>query len=174
MEIFMRFNTETNNNTSTTSTINHKEVLKELEDTFSLFDIAKAEIKRKFQENFQTIYIKIFQAVPQIKAIGWSQYTPYFMDGDACEFSVNEINFLSYIPESLSGYYEDDIPTEQDFLFSCYHTNANPLNKDEIAILSRFSKFIDDNEEFMKQLFDDHTLVLLTIDGYQTEEYEHD
>lgn len=30
-----------------------------------------------------------------VKAITWQQYTPYFMDGDVCEFSVHEVSVTS-------------------------------------------------------------------------------
>jgi ArsR family metal-binding transcriptional regulator len=31
----------------------------------------------------------VFEEYPQVESISWTQYTPYFNDGDACEFSVN-------------------------------------------------------------------------------------
>lgn len=42
---------------------------------------------------------ELFAKYLQLKQFGWNQYTPYFNDGDACEFSVNreelyELNLL--------------------------------------------------------------------------------
>lgn len=31
----------------------------------------------------------VFQTYPWIESFSWKQYTPYFMDGDPCEFSAN-------------------------------------------------------------------------------------
>lgn len=32
----------------------------------------------------------VFDALPQVEAIKWAQYTPYFNDGDECVFAVHE------------------------------------------------------------------------------------
>jgi hypothetical protein len=38
--------------------------------------------------------VKIFlDECPEVTGVHWTQYTPYFNDGEACEFNVNEICF---------------------------------------------------------------------------------
>jgi len=39
------------------------------------------------------------KAYPQVKTITWAQYTPYFNDGEACEFNVNDPVFSPLSPE---------------------------------------------------------------------------
>jgi len=41
---------------------------------------------------------------PQIQKLYWTQYTPYFCDGDPCYFSVNELNVLISDPEKTKRY----------------------------------------------------------------------
>lgn len=47
--------------------------------------------------------------VPGVKALIWDQYTPYFNDGDPCEFSVNEVRVI------LAGDSDDDDEDEGEF-----------------------------------------------------------
>lgn len=48
-------------------------------------------------------------AVPGVEGVVWNQYTPYFNDGDACEFSIHEASvILSFGDE----YHEDEYGRE--------------------------------------------------------------
>lgn len=44
---------------------------------------------------------KLFTTIPEIESVFWTQYTPYFNDGDACTFSVNDIYFNLYDDPTL-------------------------------------------------------------------------
>jgi hypothetical protein len=52
-------------------------------------------------------------AVPGIEAIKWRQYTPYFNDGDACEFSIHGASVK--LSETF-GFSEDDGDYEDGFI----------------------------------------------------------
>lgn len=73
-------------------------------DTLQQLEQLMAEMQEKMQEAqsfMQTHahqYIELsvqsfFEACPEITSIFWTQYTPYFNDGDACEFSVHELHY---------------------------------------------------------------------------------
>lgn len=59
---------------------------------------AIADARQEMQENSQTLIeqatAELFRACPEVQQLHWTQYTPYFNDGDSCEFSVNGICFL--------------------------------------------------------------------------------
>lgn len=46
---------------------------------------AKEKVKSLLAKGMKAL----FEAYPDIETFSWTQYTPYFMDGDPCEFSVN-------------------------------------------------------------------------------------
>src|SRR5690348_1020347 len=48
-----------------------------------------------------------------VKAIAWSQYTPYFNDGEACEFGVGDIAFTSN-SKVVSAWLDDDAGDQED------------------------------------------------------------
>jgi len=58
---------------------------------------------------------EVFNEEPSLQSISWTQYTPYFNDGDACEFSCNaypdaiKLNGIATYDE------EDDEETPQQF-----------------------------------------------------------
>lgn len=69
-------------------------------------------LKEKYQETmkkeFKSIVDEFFKAVPDVKCVCWTQYTPYFNDGDTCEFNVNDIFFIgdNFDPTNLEDPYE--------------------------------------------------------------------
>lgn len=67
------------------------EIIRELE-------AFKEEFQKKARTALNTEFKEFFAAHPQVERIVWTQYTPYFNDGDTCEFSVNEPVFLGTAP----------------------------------------------------------------------------
>lgn len=57
------------------------------------------ELKKQSVESSKKVFnfavAEFFRKVPEVAAVVWKQYTPYFNDGDACEFSVHPACFLS-------------------------------------------------------------------------------
>lgn len=73
-------------------------------DTLQQLEQLMTEMHNKMQEaqNFMQAnarqYIELsvqsfFDACPEITSIFWTQYTPYFNDGESCEFSVHELHY---------------------------------------------------------------------------------
>lgn len=199
------------------------------------FEAKKKELTAGLQAKLAELTKVAFEENPRLRAICWTQYTPYFNDGEPCEFRMGEINALvlddevaeaieegDTIEDILSeNYYEGNIPYgmhnaplyrtyletgEVDFS-STYYANSyyadwteeRKLNalfaewlpkypqSDETS-LARFDKdlsaFIQAQEvtralsnipdEIMEELFGDHVRVVITKDGIDVAEYEHD
>jgi hypothetical protein len=56
----------------------------------------RAEIEKAAQEKAKAILApglqEFMEAHPDVKAIGWTQYTPYFNDGEECIFGVHSLH----------------------------------------------------------------------------------
>lgn len=52
----------------------------------------RSNITQRPVEEFGPILQAVLEAVPDIK-VTWKQYTPYFNDGDPCEFNVHDAGF---------------------------------------------------------------------------------
>lgn len=67
-----------------------------------------AELNKQRREilagEFKKIFTLFFETFPQVKGITWTQYTPYFNDGEECIFRVGETYFLSVTPSRRFRY----------------------------------------------------------------------
>lgn len=154
------------------------------------------ELKQKFQKEgqalFKDAFLEFFDKNPNINAVMWNQYTPYFNDGDECVFSVGGLCFTNAKDDGLDdvrsyGEYEG----ENETIWAADGTNAltsdRPYYKetqDKVAASGGvdidscifLEKLILDDAmgEILKALFDDHTKIIATRSGFDVSEYEHD
>ncbi len=156
----------------------------------------QAELQRKFQEQAQSLFKEItkefFTKNPGITGVVWTQYTPYFNDGDTCEFSVNEPTFTNAPLDELSDIRWGEYEGETEGVWATDNV-AHVLTTDreyykETADLIRASGGVDvasctlfdaavtssEMEQVMHAMFGDHVKVIATRDGFEVEEYEHD
>lgn len=163
----------------------------------------KAESVALSKNVFHTAVSNFFNNYPEVSAVIWQQYTPYFNDGDTCEFSVHEPAFLSaadydaYSEGNLDNIYEySSFEAPSDWV---YKSAANVENKyrqeyqktidkyeelaknfgnrlTEIQIgVDNFHKLFNEiGSDVMLSLFGDHVQVTVTKDGIEVDEYSHD
>jgi hypothetical protein len=89
----------------------------------SNFDELNAQIKRAKQEMqdkskglIEEAAKRFLDACPEVTGVHWTQYTPYFNDGESCEFSVNEMCFhiLEDEDDEVEAYESSEIYTAKD------------------------------------------------------------
>lgn len=70
-------------------------------------EMRKAHMK-SLQTDFNEIIKLFFEECPKVQAVVWSQYTPYFNDGEECVFSINDPCFVTenFDPGDLQNPYE--------------------------------------------------------------------
>jgi len=127
-----------------------------------------AAFHKKMGEEFASITRTFFEETG-LEAVAWSQYTPYFNDGEECTFSIDEVYFIR------NGYAEHGLPsrlweleeytygdkedhkTEYDVV-DIFRSSVDPLG----PICQDFKNIIHANEDLFLELFGDHTTVVLT------------
>ena len=102
-----------------------------------------------------------------IDGIVWTQYTPYFNDGDPCEFSVHEINVIPKNENPRDCMYENEVWSLKD-------KKEDWVTKELIDDLKRVDDVFGSNDEIMNIIFGDHVMVIANADGILVEEYDHD
>lgn len=123
---------------------------------------------------------KLREEAPNVTHIVWTQYTPYFNDGDPCEFSIRAIGAV----------FDDEDPTADDACFeheignkglSTYKYQDKPADAERVSetanvILGELCKGMNDAEEAMEVAFGDHVSCVLDVATGEvtTEEYRHD
>ncbi len=125
--------------------MNAKEVIEKYNAVKKSF---MAEMKQAFMEGSK----ELFKQCPQIASFEITAYTPYFNDGDVCEYSVGcyEIN-----PKEGISFRWDTEP---------YRTVSKVVNS--------FVKTFPD--EFYRDVFGDHIKIIVNPDSVEATEYEHD
>ena len=168
--------------------------MSKLQNAFDKLISDQAELQRKFQEQAQTLFKDItkefFAKNPGVTAIVWTQYTPYFNDGDTCEFRVNDATFTNAPdPENIRwDEYEGDeegvwaatnvkyvLESDRDW----YKATAEAIRKAggvDVASCDMMSKAIcsSEMEDVMLAMFGDHSKIIATRDGFEVEEFDHD
>lgn len=81
---------------------------KALEENFKQLN-AQMEAARKEMQEKSTGFVELackqfFDACPEVEAVTWTQYTPYFNDGETCEFSVHDKYFILVGDEDPDDY----------------------------------------------------------------------
>lgn len=113
---------------------------------------------------------EVFEKFPTLESFGWTQYTPYFNDGETCTFQANtyypSMSFLTDgVEEKFGSNTGEDEPDEPK-------TTEALREKAEKAITTFLGIFEDDDLEAM---FGDHQQVTVCRDGtVDTEDYDHD
>lgn len=159
-------------------------------DKFSVLREKQEEIKKLKKEMleasnkiFTELTKSIFEEHPKVKSFGWSQYTPYFNDGETCYFSVN----TDYI------YINGEPVDESDWINETKITNYGTWNREKREYEGRtevpnldydpdLSKANDEIKEFLRNFdndffmsqFGDHAEITVTEEGVSVDEYEHD
>lgn len=160
--------------------------MKQIAEIEKLFDEMNAEMQalrdtyqKRGQEIFKLAFKEFFDANPEVHVVGWRQYTPYFNDGDTCEFRC----YANYAFISNATDYEcirwGEYDGEEENIWIEDPDYGN-INKDMIpknvlanaAVLRKLLAKID--EDVFLDMFGDHVQVFATREGFDVQEYEHD
>lgn len=128
----------------------------------------KAEYEQWSAEIFLSIIDGVL-AIDGVEAIKWTQYTPYFNDGDALEFGIQDLQV------KISGWPEDG---GEDGFYDLWELKY-VAEQDGLTIpegLTDALKLWDTQhlEKVALKNFGDHAQVTATPEGFEVEYYEHD
>lgn len=129
-----------------------------------------AEMRAHGADALKIVFREFFEAHPACAAVRWRQYTPFFNDGDSCEFRVGDLLVkMVDAPEGYEGDYGDGF--DEAFLYPSSEANRSDAFKAAAPALKEIGRIDDD---FFEMAFGDHAQVTATRDGFEVEEYEHE
>lgn len=145
-----------------------------IQDKTGEIEAARKDLLKKLQPRFKQLFEPFLEKYPQVKRLGWTQYSPYFNDGDTCEFSVRSL--CADTSEEGEGEIYDGIDLdypkyESEKLKKEFGEGYEDFIKDASKLVEVF-RGIDDS--IMKDLFGDHALIIVNREGLEVEEYSHD
>jgi len=116
------------------------------------------------------IFKPIFESIPELETISWTQYTPYFNDGDDCIFTIHsDIPYLNGRDDYGDYIYsENDLESEDDLGSDI----SDKLTKDDFERVSKLIRSLP--EKLIEISFGEGLAVIYKNGSYTTLEYEHD
>jgi hypothetical protein len=142
------------------------EIVEKIKAEMAAFDAKRKELTEQLKNDFPALLAPLFEKYPGVKNVRWTQYTPYFNDGDACEFSTN----ASYADLNYDGREEEEEDEESE---NATQQETKEVPEEAEGEFHEVLSSIDDS--FYKDLFGDHVEVIVSRDGtIEVEEYEHD
>lgn len=108
------------------------------------------------------------QEHPEIEALRWEQFTPYFNDGAPCEFGVRDL-YYKLVGVDEGGDYDDGFEYP-----STYQKPDGFAEQQWFKDVSELSEALQSAPDELLAAFGDHVRVIVTKSGVDVEEYEHD
>lgn len=151
----------------------------EIEEAIEVLKKEMEQSRKEFTEKGSKLFFKsckeIFDIFPDLKSFSWSQYTPYFNDGDECIFGVNDV-------EKINGYCIDDYDNDDENenkeinIIKDYNWKEEESDKKAFELVNTLRNFISNiPDEILKEIYGDHCKVTIYHDGsYNVNEYDHD
>ncbi len=151
------------------------EALERLQEFRKRREDLEKQIREESKGLFKQVSDKIFEKHPLLNSFGWSQYTPYFNDGNECVFSANTdyiyINVGDQEDNDFARYAIYDVEWKGRDKTETLKPNLSPKELAGKEILELLSNFADDD---YKNMFGDHVKVTVSREGVEVEDYDHD
>jgi len=118
-------------------------------------------------------------SVPGVHAVRWRQATPYFNDGDPCEFRIQELG-VRFSPldneEDERGDYEDGFVDRYSLSYLRKSGELTELSDSHFEALEKAVQVWESlyADEVARRNFGDHATVTATLEGFDVEFYDHD
>lgn len=160
-------------------------ILAEVAEFEANYEAQRKALVEKLRPNITGIFAPFFAECPN-GAVAFTAYTPYFNDGDECEFSVNDLAFHTSVggdpdEDAVNGddedfdvdgnfYWEGDISVES-YMRDTQTAEQNRIADIALACRQTFNQIPDD---MIKDMLGDHIAVIIRPDNIMVEEYDHD
>jgi len=134
------------------------EILNKIKAELDIFAAKKKELVEELRKQFPALFAEQFSKSKCIESISWSQYTPYFNDGEECVFSAH----TDWLDVNEEDYYDRD--------------DIEGWDESEEAIIKEIKTLLGDiPEDFLKELFGDHAQITIKKSGeIVVTEYDHE
>lgn len=154
-------------------------IIDRIKGELKAFNEKKKALVEELRKDFPGLIKPLLEESQLINSISWTQYTPYFNDGDECVFRSNACDFG--INGGLYGENHDENGTEfwRKEAYSYIHKKYMPnddYNENEAKIHEGLSEILGEiPDEFYEELFGNHVKITIFKDGtIDIEEYNHD
>lgn len=141
------------------------------------------ELNQKIQDlaqnEFKEVWKEFFQAFPQVRAVGWTQYAPSWNDGDACTFSIHGIYYttqtINLDSKSLQRGHFEDYDDEDEETARTTQVEWKYVGYGIEKLEQTLQEIEELDDSLFQNAFGESTVVIVTPTTIHTFEYnEHD
>lgn len=142
-------------------------LLEDIKNISNEYENQKKRLISDMKEKFIEISKKLFEEYPKLNSFSWTQYAPYFNDGDICEFSVNTWYDCIKINDEYEYEYEDEDEDKDE-----QKNIENNLTHSEVIEISKIiQKFLESfSQDMFESVFGNDSEVTIKRDGTITVE----
>lgn len=161
----------------------YEEKLKELRRKNSEIGKLKSETLEISQSIFDDFRGHIFDKYSELESFGWTQYTPYFNDGEACIFYANTDYLIinEQYAEDSNWYSKENVtnwgqwnPTLKTYEGRVEEPNTN-YNQTLVDAYDEIVDFLGNfDNDFYLSKFGDHAEITVTRNGVDISDCDHD
>ena len=152
--------------------------LTEMRDKMHQMKKEYEEVIQNFgKDMFNSSAKELFENNPKLTSFAWSQYTPYFNDGDACTFSVNRDCLTINRSDEFLDWWGMDRWKDPEYGYTPDPKDYNLDSVDElISIITGIQKVLDlFEDDDLEMMFGDHAEITIFRDGQiDIDSYDHD
>jgi hypothetical protein len=136
----------------------------------------EGRVAQKPGEEFRPLLDDVLE-VKNVESVRWTQYTPFFNDGDPCIFTTRELT-VKLAGHDTAGDYEDGYIAAYEMVD---YTNGyrgprtiKPGFEGIYPVLNALGEQIEHFEDFLHESFGDHAQATATSEGSDVASYDHD
>jgi hypothetical protein len=140
------------------------------------------ELRKDFEKEGKALFKEgaagLFERFPKLGSFAWTQYAPYFNDGEPCEFCahtgdpyVNGINYVSSSAKDADPLSKDNACDEYDDEAPVPEMTVGEWRAMEKEVKALLAPYDDDD---LRALFGDDAKVVVTAKKVSVEHYDHD
>lgn len=146
-------------------------MFEKLEALKGIHEAARKQLRTDGEAALKAAFRDFFAKHPSVTGIQWAQYTPYWNDGDACVFSVNEPRIRLDVNST-----EDEDEDEDEYLDSW---DLAKLIDEDGELYKDFSQLAsilqsDMMTSVLLHVFGDHAEITATRDSIEVDSYDHE
>lgn len=144
-------------------------------------DISHYSGRNRVEQGTAAEFLEALDAVLNIEGVDsvrWDQYTPYFNDGEPCEFGVNERGVKFTDGDDAAGDYEDGYIGIWSLTFErtpgVFPYRPEDVSVEQVQAIAAAELSLARFEDVLRENFGDPAEVTATKDGFNVEYYDHE
>lgn len=134
--------------------------------------------RQKAKVKLKEVFNQFWEENPDIKVVVWTQYAPYFNDGDACIFRINDPTFSNATDEDdINDLHYGEYRGDNKDIWTAESWNIDKISEEKSGVNSESVKllciFLDSDamQNVLESMFGSDNKIVATREGFAVTDY---